>query len=163
VALYQAINKGEAFECVVSINAPLKVNNIGSRLASTVVLWNSFLNRLHVGRGKMEFVKNDPENRHINYFRNPVSGVAQLEKFMNVVEKNLKNLRVPALIVQGSKDPVVNPVSGLEIFDLIGGTDKELCRLYAERHGIVNGEGSLRVFRRVERFLGEVMGRAPRQ
>jgi len=163
VALYQAINKGEAFECVVSINAPLKVNNIGSRLASTVVLWNSFLNRLHVGRGKMEFVKNDPENRHINYFRNPVSGVAELEKFMNVVEKNLKNLRVPALIVQGSKDPVVNPVSGLEIFDRIGGTDKELCRLYAERHGIVNGEGSRRVFSRVERFLDEVMDRAPRQ
>lgn len=161
VALYQAINKGGAFRCIVSINAPLKVNNIGSRLASTVVLWNSFLDRLRVGRGKMEYVKNDPENSHINYFRNPVSGVAELEKFMDVVEKNLKDLRVPALIVQGSKDPVVNPVSGLEIFDRIGGTDKELCRLYAERHGIVNGEGSLRVFRRVERYLGEAM--APRQ
>jgi len=158
VALFQAINKGEAFRGVVSINAPLKVNNIGSRLASTVVLWNTFLSKLHLARGKMEYVKNDPENRHINYFRNPITGVAQLEKFMDVVEKHLKNLHVPALIVQGSRDPVVNPVSGIEIFDLIGGTEKELCRLYAERHGIVNGEGSLRVFRRVERFLDEVMG-----
>ncbi len=158
VALYQAINKPDTYRGVVSINAPLKVNNIGSRLASTVVLWNSFLGRLRVGRGKMEYVKNDPENRHINYFRNPISGVAQLEKFMDVVEKRLKDLYVPALIVQGSRDPVVNPASGIEIFDLIGGTDKELCRLYAERHGIVNGEGSHRVFRRVERFLDEIMG-----
>ncbi len=157
VALFQAINKGDAFNGVVSINAPLKVNNIGSRLASTVVLWNSFLGRLKLGKGKMEYVKNDPENRHINYFRNPITGVAQLEKFMDVVEKRLKDLHIPALIVQGSKDPVVNPVSGIQIFDLIGGTDKELCRLYAERHGIVNGEGSERVFRRVERFLDEVM------
>ncbi len=144
VALFQAINKGEAFRGVVSINAPLKVNNIGSRLASTVVLWNTFLSKLHLARGKMEYVKNDPENRHINYFRNPITGVAQLEKFMDVVEKHLKNLHVPALIVQGSRDPVVNPVSGIEIFDLIGGTERTLqalCRAarHSERRGLAKG------------------------
>ncbi len=155
IALLQAINKPDRFRAVVSINAPLRVNNIASRLASSVVSWNSFLSKLHIRRGRLEYVTNQPENPHINYLRNPVTGVAELEKFMDVVEKKLKELQVPALIIQGSKDPVVNPASGMEIFDRIGGIDKELCRLHATRHGIVNGEGSLRVFRRVLRFLDD--------
>lgn len=158
VALLQAINKPEGYGAIVSINAPLRVNNIASRLASSVVSWNNFLSKLHIKRGRLEFVTNQPENPHINYLRNPVAGVAELEKFMNVVEKRLPELQVPALIVQGSNDPVVNPASGMEIFDRIGGTNKELCRLYATRHGIVNGEGSLRVCRRVLRFLDESFG-----
>ncbi|TAL32441.1 MAG: alpha/beta fold hydrolase [Spirochaetes bacterium] len=157
LALLQAVNKSDRFAGMVSINAPLRINNIGSRMASTIVHWNNFMDRLSVKKGKLEFVANTPENQHINYFRNPVRGVAQLEKFMRVVDQNLPELCVPALIIQGSNDPVVNPVSGPEIFDRIGCRNKELCRLFADRHGIVNGEGSHRVFMRVLRFLDDVM------
>jgi esterase/lipase/1-acyl-sn-glycerol-3-phosphate acyltransferase len=157
LALLQASVKKDCFAGIFSINAPLRINNIASKLASTIVGWNSFLDRLHLRRGKMEFVTNDPENRHINYFRNPVRGVAQLEKLMGEVEKALPRLEIPALVVQGSNDPVVNPVSGPEIFEKIGTRKKELCRLYADRHGIINGEGRERVFERVDRFLHDVM------
>ena len=157
LALYQAIQKGGRFRGVISINAPLRVRNIASRLASTVVAWNGFMDWLRVKKGKMEFVTNRPENTHINYFRNPVKGVSQLEKFMDVVEGRLGELSVPALVIQGSRDPVVDPASGLEIFEKLGTRSKELCRVYAERHGIINGEGSDKIFRRIAQFLAEVM------
>jgi len=64
----------------------------------------------------MEFVENVPENPDINYTRNPVSGSNELEKLMKQVGDQLKNVKGPALIIQGSDDPVVNPVSGLENF-----------------------------------------------
>lgn len=158
MALYQAITKRNQFKCAVSINAPLKVNNIGSKLASTIVMWNTLLEKLRVGRGKMEFVANNPENPHINYLRNPVHGVSELDKFMSAVEKRLNEISIPTLIIQGSNDPVVNPKSGYEIFDLVGSKNRELCRVFAERHGIVNGEGSENIFRHVRRFVDDAMG-----
>lgn len=161
LAILQSINKKKHFKGVVPINAPLKLNNIASRLASSVVHWNNFLEKIHIKRAKMEFVTNRPENAHINYFRNPVKGVAELEKFMNIVESKLNELNIPVLIIQGSNDPVVNPVSGVQIFDKIEGKHKELCRLYRTRHGIINGEGSKKIFARVSQFFDDCFKNIP--
>lgn len=157
LALLQAINKEKHINCVISINAPLRLNNIASRLASAVVFWNNFLKRIHIKRGEMEFVTNRPENPHINYFRNPIQGVYELEKLMKQVEEKLPELMIPSLVIQGSEDPVVNPVSGMEIFDKIGTKEKELYRIYSERHGIIRGDESEKVFQKVEHFLNENM------
>jgi len=157
LALLQAINKEKYFNCVVSINAPLRLNNIASRLASAVIFWNNFLKKIHVKRGEMEFVTNRPENPQINYFRNPIYGVYELEKLMKEVEEKLPELMTPSLIIQGSEDPVVNPISGIEVFDKIGTKKKELYRIYSERHGIVRGDDSEKVFQKVEHFLNENM------
>src|SRR5204862_83914 len=77
VALLQAVNKPDAFRCVVSVNAPLRLKNIASRFTNVVTYWNSLLGKMHVRGGTLEFVPNHPENPQINYFRNPVSGVRQ--------------------------------------------------------------------------------------
>ncbi len=155
LALLQAINKGKRFKCVISINAPLKLKNIASRLASAVVFWNTIMKKMRIKRGEMEFVTNRPENPHINYFRNPVYGVYQLEQLMNAVDERLSNLDIPALVIQGSNDPVVNPESAEEVFEKMGTKDKDLCTVFSERHGIIRGEGSEKVFEKVELFLNE--------
>ncbi|MCU0848268.1 MAG: alpha/beta fold hydrolase [Spirochaetes bacterium] len=155
LALLQAANKKNRFKCIVSINAPLHLQNIASRLSSAVVVWNNFLSRFKLNRGKMEYITNTPENPNINYFRNPVRGVSELEKLMKTVEERLPDVDTPTMIVQGSNDPIVNPASGLEIFDKLGTADKELCRIYANRHGIVRGKEFDRVAARVLAFLEE--------
>ena len=155
LALYNAIINKNAYCCVVSINAPLSLKNISSNLASVVILWNNLLEKMNIQSGRMEFVKNEPENPDINYFSNPISGVRELEKLMKVVDGGLGNLSIPSMVVQGSDDPVVNPESGLEIFKKIGTINKELCRVYSTRHGIIRGEGSEKVFRRIKCFLDE--------
>ncbi|MBN2160820.1 MAG: alpha/beta hydrolase [Spirochaetes bacterium] len=156
LALLQTANKPGRFKGVFSINAPLRLQNISSKLSSAVVMWNKFLTSIRVNRGKMEFVSNTPENQHINYFRNPVKGVDELGKLMNEVEGQLSRVTDPAVIIQGSNDPVVNPVSGLEIFERLGTEQKQLFRIYANHHGIIRGKESEEVKNRVLEFLKKI-------
>ncbi|OHD62735.1 MAG: hypothetical protein A2176_12955 [Spirochaetes bacterium RBG_13_51_14] len=157
IALLQAANKPGRFRGIISINAPLKLQNISSKLSSAVVMWNKLLSKIHVNKGKMEFVTNTPENAHINYARNPVSGVNELGKLMKEVEDRLKYVADPTIIIQGSDDPIVNPVSGLEIFERLGTERKQLFRIFARHHGIIRGEGSDEVKSRVLEFLRRIL------
>ena len=160
IALLQAANKPGRFAGVISINAPLKLKSIASKFAPVVTLWNKFLSKINVNKVKMEFVENTPENPDINYVRNPVSGSNELEKLMKQVEDQLKNVKGPALIIQGSDDPVVNPMSGLEIFEKLGTKEKQLLRVYAKHHGILRGEGADEVNAMVLMFLEKVSSRS---
>ena len=157
LALLQAARKKDHLAGAISISAPLKLQNITSHLSSAVVAWNNFLGKLHVSKGKMEFVSNTPENPHINYGRNPIKGVRELEKLMNVVEKELPDISIPVLVIQGSEDPVVNPESALDVFNKLGTIDKELYRVHSTRHGIVRGDTSGQVADQVIKFLKEIM------
>jgi esterase/lipase len=105
---------------------------------------------------KMEFVKNDPEFPQINYVRNPVMGGYELEKLMRVVESHLPNVTDPTLIIQASNDPVVDPVSGQEIFDKLGAKEKHLARIVANHHGILRGREANEVNAMVLKFLNKL-------
>jgi esterase/lipase len=101
----------------------------------------------------MEFVKNDPEYPQINYLRNPVSGGYELDKLMRFVENRLGKVMDPTLIIHASGDPVVDPVSGEEIFEKLGTKEKQLIRVYANRHGILRGKEAAEVNAMVLTFL----------
>ena len=76
-----------------------------------------------------------------------------LGRAMAAMEEVLPDICSPTLILQGSRDPVVNPVSAQLIFDKIGSRHKELAILERTRHGIVNGDGCNDVFEPVHRFI----------
>ena len=65
-------------------------------------------------------------NRHINYKKNPLTGVRELVEAMNVTESILPEVTVPTLVIQAANDPTVRPVSGQLIFEKLGSTVKEL-------------------------------------
>ena len=77
----------------------------------------------------------------------------ELNRAMEAMEKALVDIAVPTLIVQSSKDPIVDPASGMDIFSQVGTPLKELTYFEREKHGIVNGPRSDEVFERVYRFL----------
>ena len=156
IALLQAANKPGRFKAVISINAPLKLQNISSKFASAIVAWNKLLTKFKAKKGKMEFVVNDPENPYINYLRNPVSGVYQLEKLMNVVEDRLKKISDPLLVVQGSDDPVVNPASGKDIYKKAKAAKKKIFTVKSYRHGVLRGKEADEVNTAVLNFLNSV-------
>jgi esterase/lipase len=147
----------EDYNCVISICAPLKLANIASNLASTVVKWNKLLKRINIKKGKMEFVHNEPKNPHINYLRNPINGLWELEKLMKIVESNLKDIKIPALVIQGNNDPVVNPESGKEVFEKIGSENKEFITIKSDNHIIIMGEDTKKVFPQIGKFLREFL------
>jgi esterase/lipase/1-acyl-sn-glycerol-3-phosphate acyltransferase len=153
LALLAAGLKGRRVEACFAICAPLQLRNIAARLAPSIVTFNQLVKRLRRGSFRWEYVSNDSENKHINYARNPLTGVRELGGAMEAMEAALPAVESPALVIQASKDTVVDAASGQLIFDKIGTRFKELNVFERDRHGIVNGPGSEDIFARVHQFL----------
>lgn len=140
-------------EGVFAVSPPLRLQDFSTRFVPAVDVWNKLMNRVHLDDAKMEFVENNPENPHINYLRNPISGVRELVRLMDAVEPKLADIKVPALVVQSQGDPVVNPKGSKRIFELLGSKDKEYTLFSFNRHGILLGKGAKRVHKAVWDFI----------
>ena len=127
--------------------------DFSSKFAPAVDMWNRIMDRAYKLGPKKEFVENKPENPHINYLRNPISGVVELERLMDDLEPKLAELNMPSLVVQSKEDPVVDPRGSRKIYDLIGSKEKEYVLFNFERHGILLGKGADRVYKTVGEFI----------
>jgi esterase/lipase len=138
---------------VFAVSAPLRLKDFSSRFAPAVDMWNRLMERARQVGAKKEFVENKPENPHINYSRNPISGVVELDRLMDDLEPRLADLNVPALVVQSRGDPVVDPKGSRKIFELIGTSEKEYLLFNFDRHGILLGEDAQKVHRSIGEFI----------
>lgn len=141
---------------VFAISPPLKLQDFSARFVPAMHFWNQLMKKMKMASIQREFIENRPENPHINYTRNPISGVRELDRLMNQLEARLPDIEAPALIVQSLGDPVVDPGGSLKIFKRLGSKDKEYLMVNYNRHGIINGDGALRVFEAVAAFLERV-------
>ena len=138
---------------VFAISTPLRLQYLSSRLAPFVDTWNRLMERVHFDDAKKEFVENKSENPLINYSRNPISGVRELERLMGYLEPKLPAIRMPALVVQSQEDPVVHPKGSERIFHLLGSSDKQYVVVNIKRHGIIRGQGAVQVHRAIGQFV----------
>ncbi len=138
---------------VFAVAAPMRLKDFSSKFAPAVDTWNRIMNKAYGMGPKMEFVENKPENPHINYLRNPISGVREIERLMDDLEPKLPDLKVPSLIIQSLRDPVVDPKGSRKIFELLGTEDKEYRLFNFDRHGILLGEGSEGVHKAIGEFI----------
>ena len=141
---------------VFAVCPPLQLQDISSRLVPAVAVWNRLMKRVHLNDALKDFVENSPENPDINYVRNPISGVRELERLMAMVAPRLANIESPALIVQAQGDPVVNPKGSKRVFDRLGTTNKTYVLVNFDRHGILRGEGSHRVHQTILNFIQDL-------
>jgi esterase/lipase len=141
---------------VFAVSTPLRLQDLSARLVPAVDVWNRFMGRFHLEDAKKTFVDNHPENPHINYLKNPISGVRELERLMASLEPRLSQIAVPALVVQSQEDPVVNPKGTKKIFKLLGSKDKQLVLFNFNRHGILLGDGCERVYRTIGNFVNYI-------
>ena len=138
---------------VFAISAPMRLKDFSARFAPAVDMWNRLMDKARQQGAKKEFVENRPENPHINYLRNPISGVVEVDRLMDDLEPRLSDLNVPTLVVQSRGDPVVDPKGSRKIFDRIGSTEKEYLLFNFDRHGILLGEGALKVHKAIGEFI----------
>jgi len=138
---------------VFAVCPPMRLNDFSARFVPAVDVWNRLMKRMQLNGAKMEFVENHPENPHINYRRNPISGIRELGRLMEFLEPKLPCVRSPALIIQSIGDPVVNPKGSRRLFDLLGSEQKEYVLFAFKRHGILLGEGADRVHRTISAFV----------
>ena len=141
---------------VFAVCPSMKLQDFSSRFVPAVDVWNRVMKKVRLNGVKKEFVENQPENPHINYFRNPVSGVFELERLMDAVDDKLSDIRMPALVVQSLKDPVVRPRGSRQAFDRIGSEDKSYILFNFDRHGILLGQDSEKVHNSIWNFIKEL-------
>jgi esterase/lipase len=134
----------------------MRLQDFSSRLVPAVDVWNRLMKRVRFDDAAMEYVINHPENPHINYLRNPITGVRELERLMDAVKPMLPDIRTPALIVQAQNDPVVNPKGSMRIFQRLGSDDKSYLLVSFDRHGILRGTGAKRVHRAIWQFIARL-------
>ena len=145
--------RAQDIEGVFAISPPLKLQDFSSKLVPAVDVWNRLMGRTQLNGAKKEFVENIPENPHINYSRNPIAGIRELERLMKAVEPGLQNIKKPALIIQSQGDPVVNPKGSERVFELLGSKEKRYKIFKQNRHCIISGEGSQKLHLTVADFV----------
>jgi esterase/lipase/1-acyl-sn-glycerol-3-phosphate acyltransferase len=141
---------------VFAVSTPMRLRDFTARFAPAVDMWNRLVGRALHSAPKMEFVENRPENPHINYQRNPVSGVREIERLMDELEPKLRRISSPALVIHSDQDPVVDPRGSAKIFEMLGSADKRCTLFSIPRHGILIGPQSEKVYRVIGDFVGQL-------
>lgn len=140
-------------DAVFAVAPPMKLQDLGSYFVPAINTWNAMIKKIHLDVIAKEFIENNPENPHINYVRNPIAGIHQLEQLMDHLEPKLKTILKPTLVVQSRKDPVVNPRGTLKLFNRLGSDFKEYYTFDYDRHGILIGKGAKRIYMAIENFI----------
>ena len=138
---------------IISINSPLQLNNYSAKFARGFELWNEILKKFDIHKGQLSYIDDHPENPNINYSRNYISSVVQLEKLMDECDKNLSLIKCPTLVIQGNNDPVVNPISGQNIYNKINSSLKFFSMLEFKNHVIIYCNDSQKVFDEIKKFF----------
>ncbi len=141
---------------VFAISPPMKLMDNKIVFAPALNLWNKVMGKIKIGHIKKEFIENRPENPEINYLRNPVSGVIELEKLMDNLRSKLSAITLPALIIQAKDDPVVDIKGTWQLFQQLGSVNKEFFIYNFDRHGILLGKDSERIYRAVGSFIKRI-------
>jgi esterase/lipase len=141
---------------VFAVCSPVALRNYSTNFMPAGDVWNRLLNKMRLGERNGQFLDFSHGNSHVNYRKNPVAGIWEVGELLESIEKSYGAIRQPALIVQADKDPVVDPKCGVQLFNAIGSAKKELCLLSYDRHILVNGDGSEKVFRKIKTFIGSL-------
>ncbi len=156
LALYQAIQRPDDFDGVISISAPLKFKGLSTNFVEILHAWNLFVYKLGVKRLAMIYAQNHPDNPHINYHHCPIKGIVEVKALMKKVYNCLPSLKIPSLIIQGKNDPKVDGQSGKKIFQRISRIDSYYREIDFHLHGVIRGPIARSVFDEVEQFLNTI-------
>ena len=138
---------------IFAVAPPMRLQDLGSYFVPAIDAWNNMIKKIHLSAIAKEFIDNHPENPDINYVRNPIAGIRQLEKLMDQLEPKLKSIKTPTLVVQSRQDPVVNPKGTLDLFKKLGSEPKEYYLFDVDRHGILLGKNVDRIYKAIDNFI----------
>ncbi|MDP3478682.1 MAG: alpha/beta fold hydrolase [Desulfoprunum sp.] len=142
---------------VFAVCPPLRLQDFSSRFMPTDDVWDRLLRRMKKSSDQQQFLQFASDNSHINYNRNPISGIREVGLLLAGLEDNAAAITQPVLIVQAENDPVVNPKGSQRLYSLLGSKQKEYSMLHSDRHILVNGEGAGRVCHAIWEYLADIL------
>lgn len=140
---------------VFALCPPFSIGNYSTNFMPSQDVWNRLLSKIKRGEAQQEFLDYSHGNKHVNYPRNPVEGIAEVDRFLESLEDVYQQIEQPALIVQADANPVVDPAGSRKLYDSIGSKEKEYCLLSYDRHVLINGERAEKVYHKISDFLSE--------
>ncbi len=146
----------KAVAAVFAVCPPLRLQDFSSQFMPTDDVWDRLLRRMK-GNSAQPFLQFSSDNPHINYNRNPISGIREVGRLLAGLEEKAPAITQPVLIVQAENDPVVDPRGSQRLYSLIGSRQKEYSILHSDRHILVNGEGSERAHQAIWEYLAEIL------
>ena len=136
LALQLAADQLDKIVGVVSVATPLRFRKPSMYLVPIVHQTNLLLEWL-TDEGIKEFVTSQSEHPETNYTQVPVSALYELRQLIQETESRLSEVYCPVLLLQGDRDPVVDPDSARILFDHLGTHRKTLSLIPATRHDII--------------------------
>ena len=143
---------------VFSINAPLRLRDRRASLIPAIVNFNSVLRKLGMSNGYLRRPNYATSHPEMNYNVDYLCGVKELRRAVHACRRSLGRVSAPALVIQADADPTVDPISAKLLLKRLGSEHKILAKLPFDRHVIVRDAGSEEVFRRVSRFVTQIVG-----
>ncbi len=141
---------------VFTIAAPLRLKDYSTRFMPALDVWNSMLQKMTGKQLTEESLEFSAEHPDFNYDRNPVSGIREVDKLLNELEKQIKQLKVPVLLLHGDEDPIINVKSVRLLFKKIGSLHKELDLVHCDHHILVHGPTAELVQEKISSFIGSI-------
>ncbi len=156
LALLLAARQADTVAGVFAINAPGRLRDRRAPLVGPLVRFNGLLRMLGLSGDYYSISNEGTESPDINYGVDYLRGIRELRRVMKKCNRSLADVHAPALLLQGDRDPLVDPDGGRMILQRLGSEDKLLSTMPFDRHLIIRGEGSEDVFATVGRFLGRI-------
>lgn len=153
LSLFISTQKNKNLKAIISINAALRLHDIRAKFVPAINLWNELLEKFNINKARLEYIDDEPENPLINYSRNYLHGVEELNKLMKKCEKNLNKISAPTLVIQAKNDPVIKSSSGKIIYNKISSETKELYEPDFSNHVIINNKGKEKIFDKIYDFI----------
>lgn len=122
---------------VAAASVPLIFRNKNMRFVPLMHGANRLIRSISSTEGIMPFRPNQSEHPHINYHNIPIRGLYELRLLVEVLRKRAADVACPVLLMQGDRDPVVDPESVEILADLLEAEDVRTRLLSSKRHGIV--------------------------
>lgn len=118
---------------VASFSAPINLPADPRTKLLPLVGWLNF----HAGKGTPDWHNLEWAKVHIDYPYYPSRAVLELKKLMEVMKEELKNIEIPALIVQSKGDRSIPPESLEYICEKISSKDKTTLWLENSGHVVI--------------------------
>lgn len=137
LSLRLAADRPERLVGVIAISVPLKFQDRSMIVVPLVHGANQLVRWLPSFEGMMPFRSRNSGHPHINYLNIPIRGLYELRRMVDEMEERLPDVECPVTLIQGTDDPVVEPISAELIHKRVGSCQKKLLTVPSNRHGIL--------------------------
>lgn len=143
-----------SFSGVVSFSAPCRLPQDPRSFLLPLIGWLD----LHINKGEPDWRDQESARDHIDYPYYSTHSIAELNRLIKVMQSELPNVKIPALIVQSRQDVSI-PAGSLDyIFKTIASKDRSKFWVENSGHVIIREPEREKIFSEVKSFVQRIQG-----